>query len=968
MSEEYKYKYATDVKKLRFNGLLDRAFFGEAVVKEAWRMIYNNEVVFNRAFFELWSKNTIELEAVGTREEPLYKVLDVVSRKKDYDGLITEVVFEGADEVIEPNTTDEEKSGTFTIRQRYSNLEIVGTWTQKKDEVKDIEYQYVESVDVAYDGELPATQSLVNPRVTIYYVVKKYYSSNEIKTETLKTNGVVTYAKGQVQNSSGAYIDTSNGDVYSINLGKNTSPHQEAYVVNEMSGTFQVTDKNGTNSYNWTWTGNYFIKQSANEKRNNGVAYYDFDPTLSAYRITGDANDIYVKANAFYIQPTIWTSLVEDMDISKTFADLSVNNGTLDDSRIEGGNETIWHVTKNGETDRKVSITFSNSLDGYNNTLYVDQDAYSESVTWSTPVLNGSIDWVIPASGASTQFTIPLKQYKYKGESVEGTYEWNAVVTYVEGYSPNGNASFSSGNILCDSMGTIPYPSGRVVFEASRIKARGQNGVEYEIEIPNSILSISQGVNKVESRSEDYHINNDVPLKNTTIEGESRDIVVTISATYDVVEVWTSEVEASGTFNLPIYISAPDCEPQSTSASGNTNVTLQVRKNETGASRTISIRLYNDDANKYSETFTLTQKAYVEQEVWMHPQLEGSVSIGEIPASGSATAINATITQNKTKGGTVIETRTLSIIGIVGTQASDVSVLFSDGAISATSMGTTEYKTGRKVYDLTKLKVRGADEVDYEVPLPSTLEILQAKNVKEENGYGTYKLSVSASPSSGISENGGTSTITSSAQIEQKYIWSSGSPADSEYKNSNGNLAVTPAGLATISPDSIMGTNQKSTLDINVKNTTTKPRVFTVSLSVGNASTSCTVTQNASSYPIEVWKFDSGAICESKKWYLGQVYTGYTKLGGVPVYHIVAATTEAYKDSDAQISARFGYSYKHSSGDYSGTYNTPVYYKGGTEITINGEVYYGIILVEELTGLKQGTVETFTVMGGGDIT
>ena len=27
MAEEYKYKYATDVKKLRFNGLLDRAFF-----------------------------------------------------------------------------------------------------------------------------------------------------------------------------------------------------------------------------------------------------------------------------------------------------------------------------------------------------------------------------------------------------------------------------------------------------------------------------------------------------------------------------------------------------------------------------------------------------------------------------------------------------------------------------------------------------------------------------------------------------------------------------------------------------------------------------------------------------------------------------------------------------------------------------------------------------------------------------
>ena len=38
------------------------------------------------------------------------------------------------------------------------------------------------------------------------------------------------------------------------------------------------------------------------------------------------------------------------------------------------------------------------------------------------------------------------------------------------------------------------------------------------------------------------------------------------------------------------------------------------------------------------------------------------------------------------------------------------------------------------------------------------------------------------------------------------------------------------------------------------------------------------------------------------------------------------------------------------------------------EITINGKIYYGVILVEELTDLKQGTVEVFSVMGGGDIT
>ena len=965
MAEEYKYKYATDVKKLRFNGLLDRAFFGESVAKEAWRMIYNNEVVFNRAFFELWSKNTIELEAEGTREKPLYKVLDVVSRKKDYDGLITEVVFEGADEVIEPNTTDKEKSGTFTIRQRYSNLEIVGTWTQKKDEVKEIEYQYIDSVDVDYDGELPATLSLVNPRITIYYVVKKYYSSNEIKTETLKTNGVVTYAKGKVQNSSGAYIDTSNGDVYSINLGKNPSPYQEAYVVNEMSGTFQVTDKNGTQTHDWEWSGNKFIYQESNSVRNNGDGYYDIFSAIDGYkdRIGGEATEVGINVYAWYAQPKIWTSGYQETDYSKTYANLSTDVGTIYPTTVYGDEQAIVSIPQNGNTERVIHVNVYNSSANYDKTHTITQDAYVANASWSKPTINGSIEFEIPASGNPVLFIVPVKQIKtLDGKS--NTFEWDAPVVKAVGHAvESSNASFSEGYLSCDSLGKTWFEYGREAFYAERIWVIGKDGEEHEVEL-DSYIVVRQAQNVRVEDDRSYDISTKFDFDERTIDGDASILYVEVLSTSIYVNyTWSSGEPDSETLNTSVFLTANVGQLSTSAEAARNRVSWSIPRNTGSSQRTLTLRVYNTEAN-YDVTYNVYQSVYVADVIWNTPILNGEVSV-KIPASGAPILFTLPVKQSNTEDGKSNYFEWDAVVTkIQGHAVESSEASFDNGYLSCDSLGTNIMPEGREAYYAERIWIEGKDDKEYELELDSYIVVRQAPNIVEYDRK-EYHINNSV-PAHGttIDGIGADIKILIDASYDLIETLSSGSELESTF-----DLPITIYSPNCIPSSSIVSGNAETIIRAQINNDQTS-RILTIQLYNDGASYSetFTITQKASPYPIEVWKFDSGSVCESSKWYLGQVYTGYTKLGGLPVYHIVAATTSEYKNSDAQINARFGYSYKHSSGDYYGAYNTPVYYKGGTEITINGKIYYGVILVEELTDLKQGTVEVFSVIGGGDIT
>lgn len=319
-------------------------------------------------------------------------------------------------------------------------------------------------------------------------------------------------------------------------------------------------------------------------------------------------------------------------------------------------------------------------------------------------------------------------------------------------------------------------------------------------------------------------------------------IYIHITRAFKTQEVkWTSGYEDSEIEDTYVRLSTDVGTLDDSILYGANNTILNIPQNGS-SSRKINVRVYNTAAG-YDVTHTITQEAYEEKEVWEYPFISGTVSVDEIPADGSGALLNATVIQYKKKGDSIIQTYYPSITALVGTAVSGTGYSYLNGVVYADSMGTTEYKNGRKVFTISKLTVMGGDGKEYTLALSSSLQVWQAPNVWEFVEYGNYILSVSASPSTGIPALGGTSTITASAQIERIYEWSSGEGRDTELSSSNANLKTS---VGTISPTSIMGTNQKATLTLGEN--TGAARSALVTLYIGGENAPCYVTQNKASY------------------------------------------------------------------------------------------------------------------------
>lgn len=333
------------------------------------------------------------------------------------------------------------------------------------------------------------------------------------------------------------------------------------------------------------------------------------------------------------------------------------------------------------------------------------------------------------------------------------------------------------------------------------------------------------------------------------VPGEETYIYIHIDYAYKTQYIkWTSGYEDSETEDTYVRLRASEGTLDDTILYGTNYTILHIPQNGY-SERTITVRVYNTAAG-YDVTHTIKQEAYEEKEVWQAPFISGTVSVDEIPADGSGVLLDATVIQYKKKGDSIIQTYYPSITALVGTAVSGTGYSYSNGVIYASSMGTTEYKNGRKVFTITKLTVMGGDGKEYNLALSSSLEVWQAPNIWEFIEYGDYVLAVSANPTTGISALGGTSTITASAQIEKISEWSSGEGRDTELVGSNANLSVAPSGAGYIIPTSIMGTNQTAELTIH-ENPDMSEREVKVVISVGGSSTTCTVTQNKTSYVLE---------------------------------------------------------------------------------------------------------------------
>lgn len=467
-----------------------------------------------------------------------------------------------------------------------------------------------------------------------------------------------------------------------------------------------------------------------------------------------------------------------------------------------------------------------------------------QSITYRDIKVTDVIYPMIPASGGTVYpfiyYTAVMVAIYESGREETSTYEFSTSdVSYMEGSTPETHVTldYTNGSVHAESLGTNRYNTEFPIAEISLLRATDVNGeeIEWKDHVP---LQVSQAKNQPSYNGTSYDVSAAVPQDGGTISSSEQTITIYIDAWVTTKYKWDSGAESSENEAHTVYITTSIGTLSSMSASGSQDVTLSIPQNGT-SDRNITIRVYSTTAG-YDKTFTITQEAFVEVEAWQVPFISGSVSVGEIAADGSGALLNATIIQYKKKGDTITQTYYPSITSLVGTSVSGTGFSYSNGVVYANSMGTTQYSSGRKVYTITGFKVSGGDGNTYTLSLSSSLEVWQEANVFEFVEYGDYVLSLSASPSEGISASGGTSTITASAQIEKIYEWTSGEGRDTQLSDSNANLKPN---AGTISPSSINGTDQTATLTLE-ENESNEVKEVTVTLYVGNASTSIPVYQN----------------------------------------------------------------------------------------------------------------------------
>lgn len=246
--------------------------------------------------------------------------------------------------------------------------------------------------------------------------------------------------------------------------------------------------------------------------------------------------------------------------------------------------------------------------------------------------------------------------------------------------------------------------------------------------------------------------------------------------------------------------------------------------------------LENKSENSRSQAFTSTQNESGKKVTVTFTQAAGVKtygtptvylgSIADIPASGG-TAATPTYSYSQLWGwnGKTSDGGTISL---------GASVIWSEN-ISGSNLGTTakaRTKLGSRTLTVTLNGKSGSASID----------VYQAENKIESVTQGTWVVSISANPST-FTEQGGTSTISSSATASRTNHWSSGAT----------NAASDATGTPTLSiPTAVTGFSLSGTTLTVAENKTANQRSVVVRATMDTVYKEVTVTQSA--YLVE-WEY-----------------------------------------------------------------------------------------------------------------
>lgn len=821
--------------------------------EEYMQAVYNGQLVFNRALYHIEvSDLPVRFEAVGGpfTAEVIQEQMNLRCYKTDCDGKKSDVYgFEYVPASLDANESEEELDGTFTVTHIDSGLSVEGTWRQNKDELLRTEYRSVRAIDAAYDM-IPASGGTVCPIIYYSAVRTKVYASGRedqqyVEMEaTVITDTIITVSSDYWHVSA----DQTTGCITADSL--RDFPHDYDFPIAQVHRLVS-TDINGDEL---VWEGLIEVMQGKNKPY-----YGDWQTSISSSlpngnRITFEQQDVVVRVSAFRTRYGSWDSGYPYEEREPMLLELAASAGSLSQSQVYGGADVSWTVPMNNGSERNLSVRVYNAAAGYDKTHTVTQDAYVATEYWGTPVMYGSITWQIPANGAAVSFVVPLRQYKYKDGDIIGTYEWNAVASYVSGSPITGNASFSGGKISCDTLGDQYYPSGRNVFYATQIMAYGKDGVEYNIEIPDNILTISQAANVQEETDSRYSITSSMDNAGGTLPASESRIRVRATAYKWVKYTWSSGAPGGEYYEpVPLYVKTNVTSGITTiSNSINGSVTeINVGTNTGNTTREIEVTVYNNSSGiGYSETFSITQEAHVQIVTWTVPHLNGDIA-WEIPASGMAVPFYVPVIQYKVIDGVRQEPGTswyAQATYVSGDVLNNSEAAFSGGYISCETRGTNYAETPRDVFRAKVVKIEDLNGSEVEVNLPYSIVIKQSLNVYETR-YGERHLSFTKPTDGSWVDSAGATVVVQVACYQESYR---------EYSS----LAREP--LSSVSGEAKLSSNPTqsalpSTLADGVEarfwmaeNTGSSTKSVQLTATYGSLSESVTVYQYAVSYALSI--------------------------------------------------------------------------------------------------------------------
>lgn len=622
-------KYVIDLNRLYLGSYRPKEmFFGLEEVNQVW---YGGAKMYNRALYsleDLWASPARFFAGGGNLKGLLEKAVnsiktDVADNRKE------NVEWWVEPETIAPNTDENnEKSGTYTISQFMSDLQITGTWVQEKDRVTGESITNVSIQNPVYPQAtamggvwLPFSLSYSGTRKEEWASGKPSTSSPWSGSINSRQPDLIQEIRGRGLN--GGTFDDSTGEVYAPNLGETPSDFQEIAVLTYI----RFTDKGGNTR---EWSGNAYAWQAENVRMESGKTY-DISSSLAedGRTIGGGATTLYLRVYAYMEVSYAWSSGADGgSEAINASVFLRASVGTLSSSAASGADVIEWDIPANETSStRTLVLRVYNTDAGYDMPYIVYQEPFEEPETWGTPVLNGEISIIIPASGAATEFLVPIIQRKYKGDEIIQTFDGYVRASSVQGHAVEGpGASFSGGYISCNSMGQQIFEYGREVYYAERIWVTGQDDRTYELDLDGETIVIRQAKN-TRNATHDSYILSVSASPSSGIANTGGKSTITASA-QERFSVWYDSAPSSTTYeteNITASLSATQGTLSKTSIYGTSQTaTLTLDENIVKGTRTSTIKLAVGGTSK---SCTVSQNAAVY--VW------GQASLAEdIPSTG----------------------------------------------------------------------------------------------------------------------------------------------------------------------------------------------------------------------------------------------------------------------------------------------------------------------------------------------